>query len=81
MEFLALAMLMLNVAGNDDGKSRIVILIRINRCDVILPCKPDSWDGLFELYGKGDVPTDFMGPADRSQPPQDRDPLKRCRKE
>jgi antitoxin VapB len=42
--------------------------------DVILSRKPDSWDGLFELYGKG-VPGDFMGPADRNQPPQDRDPF------
>ena len=25
--------------------------------------------------GKGDVPDDYMGPADRDQPPQDRDPL------
>ena len=44
--------------------------------DVILSRKPESWDGLFELYGKGDVPEDFMGPADRKQPPQDRDPFK-----
>ena len=44
--------------------------------DVILSSKPNTWDGLFELYGKGDVPDDFMGPADRRQPPQDRDPFK-----
>jgi antitoxin VapB len=43
--------------------------------DVVLSRRPDSWDGLFELYGKGDVPDDFMGPVDRKQPPQDRDPL------
>ncbi len=43
--------------------------------DVILSHKPDSWDGLFELYGKGDVPDDFLEPAERSQPPQDRDPF------
>ena len=44
--------------------------------DVILSRKPESWDGLFELYGKDDVPGDFMGPADRKQPPQNRDPFK-----
>lgn len=43
--------------------------------DVILSRKPDWWDGLFELYGKGDAAGDFMGPADRDQPPQDRDPF------
>ena len=31
--------------------------------------------GLFALYGQGEVPKDFMGPADRIQPPQDRDPF------
>jgi len=44
--------------------------------DVILSRKPDSWDGLFELYGKQPVPKDFMGPADRRMPTQDRDPFK-----
>lgn len=43
--------------------------------DVILSRKPDSWDGLIELYGKDDVPADFMGPSDRAQPKQDRDPF------
>ena len=43
--------------------------------DVILSRKPDSWDGLFELYGKDEAALDFMGPADRSQPAQDRDPF------
>jgi antitoxin VapB len=43
--------------------------------DVILSRKPDSWDGLFELYGKGDVSSDFLERADRNQPPQDRDPF------
>lgn len=37
--------------------------------------KPASWDGLFELYGKDGVPPDFLGPADRTQLPQDRDPF------
>jgi len=44
--------------------------------DVILSSKPESWDGLFALYGHGDVPDDFMGPADREQARQDRDPFK-----
>lgn len=44
--------------------------------DVILSRKPESWDGLFELYGKGDVPKDFMGPIDRKQPRRHRDPFK-----
>ncbi len=43
--------------------------------DVILSRRPDSWDGLFELYGKGDVPGDFMGADDRSHPAQERDPF------
>ena len=43
--------------------------------DVILSSKPDSWDGLFALYGQGGVPADFMGPTDRDQTPQDRDPF------
>jgi len=37
--------------------------------------KPTSWDGLFELYDSHDVPADFMGPDDREQPAQDRDPF------
>ena len=43
--------------------------------DVILSAKPTSWDGLFELYGSDGVPADFMGPADRDQATQDRDPF------
>ncbi len=43
--------------------------------DVILSRKPDSWDGLLELHKTTAVPDDFMGPSDRSQPPQDRDPF------
>jgi len=43
--------------------------------DVILSRKPDSWAGLFELYGKDEMPGDFMGPEDRDQPPQVRDPF------
>lgn len=43
--------------------------------DVILSRKPNSWDGLFELYGNGCIPNDFLKPADRSQAPQNRDPF------
>jgi antitoxin VapB len=43
--------------------------------DVILSRKPDSWDGFFALYGKNDVPDDFLGPSDREQMTQDRDPF------
>lgn len=43
--------------------------------DVILSKRPNSWDGLFALYGEGGVPDDFMGPADREQVREDRDPL------
>ena len=42
--------------------------------DVILSRKPDSWDGLLELHGQM-LPDDFMGPPDRSQPAQPRDPF------
>ncbi|WBU31836.1 AbrB/MazE/SpoVT family DNA-binding domain-containing protein [Rhodopseudomonas palustris] len=43
--------------------------------DVILSRKPDSWDGLLQLHQSADVPGDFLGPSDRSQLPQDRDPF------
>ncbi len=43
--------------------------------DVILSRRPHSWDGLFELYGRGEIPEDFMGPEDRRQSDQDRDPF------
>jgi len=44
--------------------------------EVILSNKPESWEGLFALYDQGGVPADFMGEADRAQPPQDRDPFR-----
>ena len=43
--------------------------------DIILSRKPDSWDGLIELHGQDQAPDDFLGSADRSQPPQQRDPF------
>jgi len=46
-----------------------------NTGDVILSAKPTSWDGLFQLHSAGGVPADFMGPDDRHQTGQDRDPF------
>lgn len=43
--------------------------------DVILSRRPTSWDGLFDLYNKEEVPTDFMREGDRLQSKQDRDPF------
>ncbi len=43
--------------------------------DVILSSKPNSWDGLFELYGKDGVPGAFMRPDERERASQDRDPF------
>lgn len=43
--------------------------------DVILSRKPDSWDGLFALYGGDDVVADYMEPADRGQAREERDPF------
>jgi antitoxin VapB len=43
--------------------------------DVILSRKPDSWDGLLELYGQDQVLDDCLGSSDRSQLQHDRDPF------
>ena len=43
--------------------------------DVILSRKPDTWDDFFALRDLSEVPEDFMGPADRAQPPNDREPF------
>ena len=43
--------------------------------DVILSRKPQSWDGLFALYREGEVPDDFLGPADRQQADDLHDPF------
>ncbi|ULJ72318.1 antitoxin [Rhizobium gallicum] len=43
--------------------------------DAIPSRKPGSWDGLLELHDKEVVPSGFMGPLDRNQMPQDRDPF------
>lgn len=43
--------------------------------DIILSRKPESWDGLFALDEKTDVPADFMGTKDREQNSQTRDPF------
>ena len=43
--------------------------------EVILSRKPDTWTGLFDLYGKDNVPADFLGPTDRNRLSQQRDPF------
>ena len=43
--------------------------------DVILSRRPTSWDGLFDLYSKTEVPDDFMDEADRRQTNEARDPF------
>jgi len=43
--------------------------------DVILSSKPNSWDGLFALYGSGAPQGDFLGPDDRSPQQSERDPF------
>jgi len=43
--------------------------------DVILSRKPATWDGFFEALKGVDVPADFLGPREREQGSQDRDPF------
>lgn len=43
--------------------------------DIVLSRKPQTWNGLFELDGKNDVPEDFMSAADRTQFEKGRDPF------
>ena len=43
--------------------------------DVVLSRRPTSWEGLFELYGKTEVPDDFMSEADRGQSQNGSDPF------
>lgn len=43
--------------------------------DVILSARPDTWEGLFALYGDGSVPEDFLGPDERRTAAQARDPF------
>jgi antitoxin VapB len=38
--------------------------------DVILSRRPDSWDGLFDLYGQGDIPSAFMTLPDVTSRPR-----------
>ena len=45
--------------------------------DVILSRRPTSWDGLFDLYGKTDVPADFLSEDERKQP-EGSDPFEGC---
>lgn len=43
--------------------------------DIVLSRRPASWDGLFDLYGSGKIPDDFMLEEDRPTSRQDRDPF------
>jgi antitoxin VapB len=44
--------------------------------DVILSNRPTNWDGFFEALTGVDVPDDFLGPKERKQAAQNRDPFK-----
>ncbi len=46
--------------------------------DIILSSKPESWEGLFALDGKTDVPSDFMSTEDRKETSHTRDPFEGC---
>ena len=43
--------------------------------DIILSRKPESWEGLFALDEKTDVPDDFMSKEDRQENEHIRDPF------
>ena len=43
--------------------------------DVVLSKRRKSWDELFELLKKADVPADFLTPEDRQQGTSNRDPF------
>jgi antitoxin VapB len=43
--------------------------------DVILSARPSNWDGFFAALDATDFPAEFLGPQDRAQGRQDRDPL------
>ena len=43
--------------------------------DIILSRKPESWEGLFALDEKTDVPDDFMSKEDRQETEHTRDPF------
>ncbi len=43
--------------------------------DVVLSTRPNSWDGLFALYGTKAALDDFMSETDRAQAGHSRDPF------
>jgi antitoxin VapB len=43
--------------------------------DVVLSRKPNTWDGLLVLHGRGEAPADFMDSQDRAVPDDTRDPF------
>lgn len=44
--------------------------------DVILSPKPADWAGFLAALKGADIPDDFLGPGERQQGHQDRDPLR-----
>ena len=46
--------------------------------DVILSCRPTTWDDFFSALKGADVPTDFLSEKERSQGMQNRDPFEGC---
>jgi antitoxin VapB len=43
--------------------------------DVILSRRPQTWDGFLRAVHSAQVPDDFLGPDERDQGPQHRDPF------
>jgi len=43
--------------------------------DVILSRRPSSWDEFFAVLKHAEVPAEFLGPAERNQGSNDRDPF------
>ncbi len=43
--------------------------------DIILSRRPTTWDGFFDAIKDADVPRDFLGPKERKQQKQNRDPF------
>ena len=41
--------------------------------DIILSPRPTDWEGFFAIRDAAEIPADFLG--DRSDPPQEREPL------
>ena len=57
-----------------NGRSQAVRLKYSKIGDMILSCKPDTWDSFLASLKDLDVPTDFLDRQERQTPIQDRDP-------